>query len=348
MAPSHDETPFPTDPRGRLAVAEALRGARTIAAAGHLPLDGDGIGSALGLVHALRAAGREAVCVIGGPVPRNLTFLPGIADAVRLPGALPFVPDAFVALDGGDEDRFVPMLPLARSARHFLDVDHHVTNKRFGTASWVDANHAATGLMVLGLIDDLGLPLTPDAALCIYVALVTDTGRFSYSNTDPASHEAAARLLRHGVRPDEVLRHVYRSLPRGRLDIAAEVTRRLATSPDGTLAWSEVTLAMCAEAGVAPLDAHDAIEVPLALGGVEVAALFREQERGTAEPAATHVSLRSTTTFDVAAFAVARGGGGHRRAAGFTAQESPAAAAARIVPDLQAAVVHHRATEVGR
>jgi bifunctional oligoribonuclease and PAP phosphatase NrnA len=331
MAPMDVSSSPAPDPAGRAAAAEALRGAATVAAAGHLPLDGDGLGSALGLVHALRAAGRPAVAVIGGGVPRNLRFLPGLGDAVRLPDALPFAPDAFVALDGGSLDRFTPLLPLAETARHLVNVDHHVTNTRFGTASWVDPGYAATGLMVLDLIDDLGLPLTPEAALCLYTALVTDTGRFSFANTSPAAHEAAARLLRAGVRPEEVLRRVYRSLPRGRIALTAEVARRLRVTAGGRVAWSEVTLDMCRDAGVVPLDAHDAVEVPLSLEVVEVAILFRQEVDGT------HVSLRSTGALDVAQFAAARGGGGHPRAAGFPVAGPPSGCAERVVADVVAA-----------
>ncbi len=303
--------PRPESAAQRRRVGEILRGARSVIAAGHLPLDGDGLGSSLALVHALRAGGCHAVTLLGGDPPRNLRFLPGLEHAVRLPAVPRFVPDVFVALDGSALSRFGAMALVAGTAEHVVNIDHHVTNDGFGTACWVDASYAATGLMVYDLLRDLGLPIGEDAALCIYTALVTDTGRFSFSNTSPEAHEAAADLLRRGVRPDEVLEHVYRSVSPGRLELWAEVQRRLRVACGGRLAWSEITLEMCRNTGVAAGDANDLVEIPLSLEGVEVAAIFREFEESV------HVSLRSKGAIDVAAFAAARGGGGHPRAAGF-------------------------------
>jgi nanoRNase/pAp phosphatase (c-di-AMP/oligoRNAs hydrolase) len=179
----------------RAAAGAAIAGAQRVVAAGHLPLDGDGLGSALGLVHALRAAGREAVVLLGEEPPRNLRFLPGLDTAVRHPDPLPFQPDLFVALDGGGADRFRDMLPT--DGTPVLNLDHHVTNERFGTLDWVDPGSAATGLMVYELLCDLGLPIDLAAAECLYTTLVTDTGR-SASCASPARSSRGSRRARTG------------------------------------------------------------------------------------------------------------------------------------------------------
>ncbi len=318
------------DDRG--AVAAALADADDIVLAGHLPLDGDGLGASLALARALSAAGKRAIALIGAPPARNLLFLPGVDEAATLEQPLPFEPQVFVALDGGSLDRFGTMGSVAQSAGQLINIDHHVTNTHFGDVNWVDASYAATGLMAFDLIRDLGLPLDHDTALSIYTAIVTDTGRFSFSNTSPRVHEAAAELLRLGVEPSYVLRRVYRSLPRSRLRLQEELLRRLGTSTDGRVAWTEVSLEMCRTAGINPTDAANAADIPTSLEGVDVAAVFREREDGI------HVSLRSPGVVNVAHFAVARGGGGHPRAAGFTSHEPLDATRERVVAELTAAL----------
>ncbi|MCG3133494.1 MAG: Bifunctional oligoribonuclease and PAP phosphatase NrnA [Planctomycetes bacterium] len=322
-----DARPDPDD-AGRAEVVRALGAARRIVCAGHLPLDGDGLGSALALAACLRDAGRDAVCLLGAEPPRNLRFLPGLDRALRMSDPLPFAPDLFVALDGSDLARFGPMADVARRAGRVAVIDHHVTNARFGDANFVSPAWAATGMMTDAVIRDLRLPFGRDAALCLYVALVTDTGRFSYSNTSPAAHEAAARYLALGVRPERVLRHVWRSQQPGRLALWSEGARRTRLAADGRLGWTVLTREMCERAGVDAEDVHDLVEIPMSLEGVEVAVLFRETTDGL------HVSLRSDSDFDVAAFASARGGGGHRRAAGFSLSVPIGEAEERIPAEL--------------
>jgi phosphoesterase RecJ-like protein len=175
---------------------------------------------------------------------------------------------------------------------------------------------------VLRLARALGAPLDRDTASPLYVALLTDTGRFCYSNTDPRSFRAAAELLEAGVDPSEVSREIYRSKPHALLRLEAEVVSRLRFERNGTLGWSHIRRSDYARFGLDEHEAQDLVDIPKGVRGVAIAVLFREVEGG-GEPGGpgepkVKVSLRSEGQMDVSDFAAGRGGGGHPRAAGFT------------------------------
>lgn len=322
--------PPPSD--GRRAALSALRSARRVVAIPHAPVDGDGLGSALALQHALRATGRESVVVVPATIATKYRFLPGAEEVLPFDAELPFRPDLYVALDGNSRDRFGQALPT-RPTVPCLVVDHHTTgnepSRRFAAVEWIDPAYAATGLMVHELLRELAMPIGPEAALCLYTTLVTDTGRFSYANTTPEVHRAAAALIELGARPEVVLEHVYRGLTRGQILLRADVAASLETENDGRLAWTRVTPQMCARRGVTPSDAHDLVEIAASLRGVRLSALFRERE------GAVHVSLRSPGEIDVAAIARRFGGGGHARAAGFRLAAPIDDVQARVLPVLR-------------
>lgn len=310
-------------PRDR--VAEAVRRAAAVVAVPHRPLDGDGLGSALGLCHALRTGGKQAAVAIPAGLPDKLGFLPGAAEVVTDLARLPFEPDLVVALDANQRSRFGTMLP---EGVEVAVVDHHVGHGDFGDIRWLEPSYAATGAMVFELVGTLGLPLDAAAAQCLYTALVSDTGRFSYPNTTSAVHRAAASLLDSGARPEPVLRNLIRGLSHGQLLLRADVALALGTSADGRVAWSHVSLDMCRRRGVEPTQARDLVEITAGLRDVELSALFRERTDGI------HVSLRSSGNVDCAALAARHGGGGHARAAGFRSELPLKDAIARLQPEL--------------
>jgi phosphoesterase RecJ-like protein len=301
----------------------------------HLPLDGDAVGSELGLQRVLRALhpGKRIEVLNEGPVPEVFRFLPGADEARVL--AKDDRPDAdlLITVDCGNLDRFGALLERLPRSVPIVNIDHHGSNPGYGSLHWIDAGAPAVGEMILRLARALGAPLDAGAALPLYVALVTDTGRFSYSNTDPRCHEAAAELLRTGIDPALVSRHVFRSKPFPLLRLEAEVALRVRFERGGTLAWSKVLLEDYAKHGLDEHEAQDLVDIPRSVRGVEVAALFREVEGGKAK-----VSLRSETDFDVARFAVAKGGGGHPRAAGFTAKGRVEDVERQVIAELARAV----------
>ncbi len=173
--------------------AELIAEADQVALACHVNPDGDALGSMLGLMHVLRAAGRDVVASFPPPfcVAPHYRDLPGLDLFVR-PEAFPRDPDVLITFDCGSLNRLGDLEPAAKAARELIVVDHHISNTCYGSVNVIDPHAAASAVVVRRLIHHLGLPLTEEAAVCLYAALVCDTGRFQYETTTSEVFELAA------------------------------------------------------------------------------------------------------------------------------------------------------------
>jgi phosphoesterase RecJ-like protein len=295
-----------------LRVAAAMRAARSVAIGAHVDPDGDAIGSTLGLMFVLRQTGIAAVPVLptSAPLPRTYSFLPG-ADSYRRVEDLD-VPDVFVSLDCPALRRLADTEPLARAAGTLIMIDHHPDAVAEGDVAIFEPSAAATGCLVWQLAGALGVEPGPEAATCLYTALLTDTGRFSYSNTTAATLRTAADMVDAGAHPNEVYSAVYENRSAGAQALLARTLSRTELANNGRVAYSWVTDADFAETGALPAEAENLIDHVRALGGVEVVVLVKTNG-GVAR-----VNLRSKGAADVSAVARQLGGGGHRAAAGVT------------------------------
>jgi phosphoesterase RecJ-like protein len=300
------------DPR-TVEVAEALRAARSVVVASHVDPDGDAVGSALGLLLALDAAGVPArvVAAEGGACPPTYRFLPG-SDRYEAPASVPS-PDLFIAVDTPVPARLGDAQALARSAGTLVIVDHHPPEEpAFGDLRLVDPTVAASACLVWGLLPALGV--TPDAAMatCLYTGLLTDTGRFSYGNTDAPTLRTAAAMVDAGAQPNAVYHAVYENRSAAAQALVGRTLGRLTLANDGRVAYAWVTAADFAETGATLAEAENLVDHIRAIGGVDVVFLAKDLD-GTVS-----VSLRAKRDFDVSAVARRFGGGGHRAAAGCT------------------------------
>jgi bifunctional oligoribonuclease and PAP phosphatase NrnA len=303
------------------AVAALVAGLDRVVLTGHSPLDGDGLGSALGLCRSLRLKGRRARVVSDAPVPKGLRWLPGADDVLAwTKGAYdtdPTLsdPQALLCFDSGDVKRLGgPYDELPKSAV-VVNVDHHVTNTGYGHVNWVDAEAPSVGEMVFRLLKKTGLPVDRDVAMPLYLSLVEDTGRFSYSNTSPAALRAAAEMVEAGADPETLTNHMFRNEDLATMRLRARCVERLETAAGGRLATTFVTRRDLDELGLLEGDqGREMVEVAIGLEGAEVGILFR----GLGADEGVKLSFRSKTDFDVAAICVARGGGGHKKASGCT------------------------------
>jgi phosphoesterase RecJ-like protein len=329
-------------------VARALAGAHRILIVSHVPPDGDGLGTGLSLVRALRRLGREAVFASGGDLPPNLrSFVrPGEVDASRDGPPGPF--DLALAVDSADEARLGALAGAFRAADLGVNLDHHETNTRFGALVWVDPSSPAVGEMAMRVLAELGVPLDADLALPLLLAVVTDTGRFGYGNTTPSVLRAAADLVEAGADPQMITDAVYRCAPAGYYRLLGMALADLRIEAGGLVAHATITPEMLAASGADPLSAGDLVDFPIAVEGVEVGVLFRSASGG----AATKLSLRSRRTFPVHAFAARFGGGGHPRAAGATLDlplpEAREKVLAALLPEVEAAVKEAAMKEAAR
>ena len=295
---------------------EALQRAGEVAVACHVNPDGDALGSSLAASLALRKAGKKTQVSWGETplrVPDALAFLPGV-DHIVPPDKLRAA-ETFLAVDCGAADRLGVLEPSARAAQVLINVDHHPGNDLFGTINLVAPDASSSAELVTMLLRDLGTEFDQAIATCLYTGVVTDTGRFSYSNSSPETLRLAADLLGYGVPARAVAEEVFESSPYGYLKLVGRVLDRARLIESERLVYSWLTLADLEETGVAMSDTDKLIDLMRSTRDADVAVLFKQQPGD-----GYRVSLRSKGP-SVGAIARANGGGGHDLAAGFTAED---------------------------
>jgi bifunctional oligoribonuclease and PAP phosphatase NrnA len=284
--------------------------------------DGDALGSLLAMNGILQLLGKDTVMFMSEaefPLPYEYRHLPTEDVLHELPA------DAdertIVFLDCGNIDR-MPVNFLQRDEAHILNIDHHHDNTHFGTANLVVGHASCTAEILYSLTKDLELDLTLDIAEALYVALVTDTGRFQYTNTTPESHRMAADLMALGVDVHEVFRRLYENMPVGKTELLARVLTRIQRYEGGRLTISFISRQDYEESGADESLSEGIVDHIRAIEGTTVAALVRDQLKDERE-GIRKVSLRTADDdVDVSIIARKEGGGGHRQAAGFSTEKS--------------------------
>ena len=290
----------------------------------HVNPDGDALGSMLGFglgLRRLEVSRLQATFPGSFEVPEPFADLPGID--MLVPEEEAFAdPDLVIVFDVAAESRLGGLVDRLPRARASVVLDHHASNTCFGGVNLVDARAAATAVVAEGLLDRLDVPLDPEIAECLYVALATDTGSFKFDMTTPQVHEMAARLIATGIRPGEISRRVFDTRPFGAMKLFAEVLARAALDPTAAgghgMVWTYATLDDLHRHGQRPYVMDALIDPVRTVAEADVSVLVKQL--GEAEWA---VSLRSKGAVDVSRVAIAMGGGGHRLAAGFTGHGTP-------------------------
>ena len=310
--------------------ARIISDAPTIALACHVNPDGDALGSTLALHHTLRAAGIRSVASFSEPfvVAPHYRDLPGL-DLLSPPEQFPRDPAVMVTFDCGSLARLGDLERAAKAARELIVVDHHVSNQRYGSINVIDPDAAASGVLVRRLIACLGLPLNRDAAVCLYAALVCDTGRFQYESTTSDVFELARELSCFDIPIPELSRTLFEEHRFAYLQLLAQVLNEAHLIADKRFVWTKVSQEDLARHGVTFEEVEGLIDVVRRTREAEVACVLKEAPDRT-----WRVSLRSLGSVDVRLIAEQQGGGGHRFAAGFTSDEQPDAIVARILSAL--------------
>ncbi len=298
------------------AVLEALDGCETAVLTTHINSDGDGVGSEVALAAWLRARGTQAHIVNPTPVPKSLAFVVPDESWVLDPAApatqdLCEEADVAVVLDTGEVPRIGRVKPLIERLPTVV-VDHHPRGDQpIQGVSFRDATACATGELVFDIILAAGGPWPSDADPAMYVAILTDTGSFRFSNSNPASHNIAAELVRRGVSPEVMYRRVYGSSPHRRLMLLRSALGELEVDSESGVAWMTVPSEDYQRLGATADDIEGLVDYPRTVEGIEVGLLFRSTAKGGIK-----VSFRSNGNVDVNALARRFGGGGHVRASG--------------------------------
>lgn len=280
----------------------------------HLRPDGDAIGSQLALAGILDQLGKKFVIQNESPVPENFIFLPG-AELIRPFENLPFQPQVAIILDAPNPARIGAVEKHLSSIKKLVNIDHHISNSRYGDIFWAEAESSSVGEMIYYLLPELGAELTRSIALCIYVAILTDMGKFQYMVTSRAGariFSLAARLVETGLVPYEIYKKVYNIYSTSPLKLLGEALSTLKFTARNQIAFMKVSRDMLERAGNGFDVTENLISYPRDIVTTRVALLFTELK------GSVKVSFRSKEpeVIDVNAIASRFGGGGHPAAAG--------------------------------
>src|SRR5918999_535100 len=304
------------------AVADAIRDHDRFVLTTHENPDGDALGSLLAAKLTLDELGKNTVMVLHGdaPLPGEYAFMPLEELQRRWPDDVS--ERILIALDCANESRIADPEVLGRVPLS-VNIDHHHDNTRFGRINLIVPDASSTGEVLRDLFRDLDVELTPEIAEALYIALVTDTGRFQYTNTTPKALRLAAELVEAGADVHRIFQGVYESVEFAKLKLLARALERAQIYEGGAIVVSYLLRTDFSEVGAAEPYSEGIIDFLRAVEGAEMAVLIREPPRTDGTPPSRRVSLRaSTDELDVSAIARKSGGGGHRQAAGFSTEAS--------------------------
>lgn len=311
-------------------VVELILAAERVTTICHENPDGDTLGAAIAIAIAAERLGKQAEVVSGDPPPPFLQVLPRI-DSVR--SAPQLEPGLAVIVDTGDLARTGSVAVehadwLSRAT--VAVIDHHVSNRGFGAANWIDPQAAATCEMVALMLPELGVQLDKELATALLTGIVQDTHTFAHPNATPRTLRVAAELLEAGAPLSRLNRAVYADKPFSTLALWGRILNSIEQRCEGRIVHAAMTLAMLRETGEQPNASEGFVDLLGSTRAADITVLFKE-----AEPESTRVSVRTTERADAVAITSAFGGGGHARAAGCTVAAPLEVARERVLAECE-------------
>ena len=300
----------------------------------HIHPDGDAYGSMLGLLHLLKDKVRQVKAFAKEDPSSKFSFLPGFGDIQPVSEIDEGEADYCIVLDCGNLQRASGMEAFQQSKGQMtvVNLDHHVSNTRFGHVHLVDEKSSSTSELVASLAVQMEWPFSPDAATCLLTGIVMDTGHYLYENTTANTHEMAASLLRAGADQNRIRYQLYQSRPIQNVRFMGYLIDHMEMRSGGCAVLVSVTDKIIKQFGIAYEDLDEMIAYARDIEGVELAVILKELSETE-----TKVSFRSKCWLDVNQLASHLGGGGHHRAAGAVVKGSLQEAAALIIPLMEAA-----------
>ncbi len=292
------------------ALLKLIKESSNIVILSHTAPDGDSLGSSLAFYNAMVDINKKAKVIIDDDIPDTYKFLKGIDKIESVSNYDNF--DLAVVLDCSDIGR------LGKSAKYLenkksINIDHHISNSVFGTYNLIDSNAAATTEIVYEVIKAIQITISKEIADCLYAGIVTDTGKFQYSNTTAKTHEITGRLLNYGTDPSRLNRFIYQNNSKAKLKLIGEAIGNLELYSNDRIGCIVLTKEQFLVTGAKDEDSEGIINFVTDIDTVEVALLFREYKDGKVK-----ISFRSKNEIDVNALASVFGGGGHIKASGAT------------------------------
>jgi phosphoesterase RecJ-like protein len=296
----------------------------------HARPDGDSIGSQLAMAFALDALGKTVRIVNADPAPDHYQEFPGMPRIEIAPAVERLETDCVIVMECSDLGRTGVQ---GLDGQFIVNIDHHAGNRMYGAINWHDESAAACGEMVFDLIAALGVPLTPEIATHIYLAILTDTGSFHHANITPRTFDICRQCVEAGVNPAVMARRVFDSNSFGKLKLIGALLDDMELVDEGRLAVLRMDDEMLRATGSTPNDTEGLINLPLTAREIQAVVFFKLGTDGD-----VRVSMRSKYDVDVRRVANTYGGGGHKNAAGFTVQGQVADVKPEIIAKLVDAI----------
>jgi bifunctional oligoribonuclease and PAP phosphatase NrnA len=313
-------------------ICDAIHARKRFLITSHTKPDGDSIGSQLAMAYALEVLGKEVRIVNADPAPEHYLDFPGVSRIEITRGIMETDIDALIVMESGD---------LARTGiaglegRFSINIDHHQGNARYASLNWIDESAAACGEMVFDLIEALGVPLTIEIATHVYLAILTDTGSFHYSNITPKTFDICRQTVEAGVNPAAMARRVFDQNSFGKLKLIGALLDEMDLLADGRLAAMYLNDDILNATGTTYNDTEGLINLPLTAREIQAVVFFKLGADGD-----IHVSMRSKYDVDIRAIAARHGGGGHKNAAGFKMRGPLDAVRDGVLKEVADAIAH--------
>ncbi len=279
----------------------------------HINPEGDAVGSQIAMASLLKRLGKEVLSLSESAVPHNLRFMKG-SEAILKEKPAGFDFDAAIILDSPSLKRIGKIAEYVTNEKPVINIDHHVSNESFAKYSWVEPEASSVGEMVYELFKAFKLKIDYDDAVAMYVAIMTDTGSFKYTNTSSRTHGIVAELIDTGVKPYEIFTEIYEMNSIEDTNLLGLALQTLKVADDRKISWLWVTKEMLKKTKASLEGTEGIINFARSIEGVQIAAFFRE----TGTEGRVKVSFRSKGSFDVNKLAAFFGGGGHKTASGCT------------------------------
>lgn len=291
-------------------VRKLIQNHSSFAILSHVRPDGDAYGTSLAFAHLLRSQGKKVEVYNEDGLSPLFEFLPGSSEIKKTPATPPSDDTILIAVDTASLERLGPTFQ-SWSRKPDLNLDHHISNTKYGKLNWIDATSPASAQVLSHLAQKLEIPLSSETASCLYIGIMTDTGSFRYRQTTAETFEVAGKLIRAGADPTELAQACYQNYPASRLLLQKEVLHTVQFAHENQIAFCRLTPDMFKRSGATSEETEGLIESLQVVKTVEVAFILEEMPGGI-----VRASLRSRGKIDVQKIASQFGGGGHTLAAG--------------------------------
>jgi len=282
----------------------------------HINMEGDAAGSELAFYRLLKAMGKRATIINDDNLSYEYSFLPGINQIKKFKKNLKNIKfDCFVILDCSDLERCGQIYKINTANKPVLNIDHHISNQRFGDVNWVEPHSSSVSEMIYQLYKKLDLPLNREIAMLLYVGILTDTGSFRYPNTTSVTHKIVSQLLRYNLDIAQIYKNVYENIPFQDMKLLSKILPTISRDANGKIAWFQIQRRILKNKKISFDLTEHILHFARAIKDAEVAVLFKENLGKKNE---VRVNLRSQGKVDVNRIASFFGGGGHKTASGAT------------------------------